>query len=194
MPSVRSSSRANLVKFFTDLNTPSRIVMKLVLALLALFAAGASAAPFASLPSSEDYGSETTAWRFASSLSPDATGTIELCYIEEGSAERVIGRVGVRPFRSSAPKRPELHLLFAKAESEGKKKVVLIVSYGIRSGAFIADLPALVTHPLAISGAPVASPTGDYALLGFGDRGVSVKPDGAMEAQGRLFLRYVGTP
>ncbi len=168
--------------------------MKLVLALLALFATSASAAPFASLPSSENYGPGTTVWRFSSALSQDATGTIELCYIEEGSAERVIARVGVRPFRSSDPKTPELHLLFAKAESEGKKKVVLIVRYGIGSGAFIADLPALVTHPLAISGAPVASPTGEYALLGFGDRGVSMKPDGTMEAQGRLFLRYVGTP
>jgi hypothetical protein len=159
-----------------------------------LFAASASAAPFASLPSSEDYGSETATWRFSSTLSPDATGTIELCYIEEGSAERVIGRVGVRPFRSSDPKKPELRLLFAKAESEGKKKVVLIVSYGIRSGAFIAEIPALVIHPLAICGTVAASPAGEYSLLGFGDRGVSMKPDGTMEgARGRLFLRYVGT-
>jgi hypothetical protein len=149
-------------------------------------------APFKPVSPDERYGVVSSSWRFASDLSQDADGTIELCYAEEGSAVRVLGRVEVRPFRSSDTKVPDLRILFAPAEVDGKRKIVLLVGYGIRSGVFIADVPSLTTHSLSISSTPHASASGEFTLLGFGDGAVTIKSDGSMVGvRGRLFFRYV---
>ena len=133
-------------------------------------------------------------WRFASSLSKEARGVIEFCYAEEGSAERVLGRLDVLPFQSSESKMPDLRILFTRAEVDGKKKVILLVGYAGRPGAFVVDVPGLTTHQLGISGAPQISPSGEITLLGFADGPISVKGDGMgilERLRGRLFFRYV---
>ncbi|HVT72000.1 MAG TPA: hypothetical protein VHD61_02610 [Lacunisphaera sp.] len=140
----------------------------------------------------EGYGIGSSAWRFASHLSRDATGVIELCYAEDGNAARVLGRVDVRPFRSSTEAMPDLRILFSKVEINGTRKVVLLVSYGLRSGAFVADIPGLTTHSLVSSGTPQENSSGEVALLGFGDGPVAIKADGTMAGlRGRLFFRYI---
>ena len=150
------------------------------------------AAPFTPVRPDEPFGVLSNTWRFASNLSQDATGTIEVCYAEAGATERVLGRVELRPFRSSDAKSPDLRILFTKAEVDGKQMVVLLVGYGIRSGVFIVEVRGLTTHSLAGVGAPLAGPTGEYNLLGFGDQGVRITRDGGMSGeQGRLFFRYV---
>jgi hypothetical protein len=155
----------------------------------------ASASPFTPLKPDEPYGVISKAWRFASSLSQDANGVIELCYAEAGGAERVLGRVDVRPFQSSSPTVPDLRILFTTAEIEGKKRLILLVGYGIRSGAFVADVPALTTHSLVFVGAPKPGPMNDLTLAVFGDGAVKFKPDGGMEGvRGRLYFRYVEKP
>jgi len=149
------------------------------------------AAPFKPVSPDEPYGVVSSTWRFASDLSKDASGVIELCYAEEGSAVRVLGSVGVRPFRSSDMKIPDLRILFTTAEFDGTKKVVLLVGYGLRSGVFIVDVPGLTTHSLVVSGTPQPSPSGEFTLLGFGDGAITIKPDGMIGVRGRLFFRYV---
>src|SRR5664280_759973 len=148
-------------------------------------------APFMPRAPDEGYGIGSTAWRFVSSLSKDASGVIELCYAEEGIPERILGRVDVRPFRSSEEKMPDLRILFTKAEVEGKKMVILLVSYGLRSGTFVADVPGLTTHSLSSTGTPGTSASGEVTLLGYGDGPVTVTPDGITGLRGRLFFRYV---
>lgn len=141
----------------------------------------------------EPYGVGTRSWRFASSLSQEATGAIEVCYVETGSAERVVGRVDVRPFRTSRTELPDLRILFATTEVDGRKRIVLIVGYGIRSGVFVVEVPGLTEHSL-VGGASIAGPSGEYNLLGWGDSGVTLLRDGRMTGErGRLFFRYVGT-
>lgn len=157
-----------------------------------VFAAVGFGASFTPRAPDEAYGIGTSAWRFASSLSKDSNGVIELCYAEEGSAERILGSVDVRPFRSAEEKMPDLRILFSKAEIEGKKKVILLVSYGLRSGTFVADVPGLTAHPLSFSGTPRESASGESTLLGHGDGPVTVKSDGDMVGlRRRLFFRYV---
>ncbi len=148
-------------------------------------------APFKPIGPDERYGVVSSSWRFASELSKDATGVIELCYAEEGSIVRVLGRVEVRPFDSSEAKMPDLRILFARAEIDGKKKIVLLVGYGLRSGVFVVDVPGLTSHSLAVAGAPEAGPSGEFTLLGFGDGSVAIKPDGMEGVRGRLFFRYI---
>jgi hypothetical protein len=151
-------------------------------------------APFTPRGSAESFNVETTAWRFASSLSKDALGTIEFCYAEQGIPERVVGRVDVRPFRSSAANAPELRILFTRAEVDGHKKVIVLMGYAGHPGAFVVDIPGLTTHPLGIAGSPHASPSGEITLLGFADGSISYKgEDLSLEGmRGRLFFRYVG--
>ena len=165
----------------------------LLRALLTLaFASVAFGGSFTPRAPDEAYGIGTSAWRFASSLSQESNGVIELCYAEEGSAEQVLGRVDVRPFRSSEQKMPDLRILFSKAEVDGKKKVILLVSYGLRSGTFVADVPTLLARSLSVSGTPGESASGEFTLLGYGDGPVTVKADGTMLGlRGRLFFRYV---
>jgi hypothetical protein len=86
---------------------------------------------------------------------------------------------------------PDLRILFTKAELDGKKMVVLLVGYGIRSGVFVVDVPGLTSHSLVGDGAPHASPSGEYTLMGFGDGAVTIKPDGTTNMRGRLFFRYI---
>lgn len=149
------------------------------------------ATPFKPVAPDERYGVISDTWRFASSLSHDATGMIEVCYAEVGSAERLLGRVELRPFQSSDAKSPDLRILFATAEVDGKKKVVLVVSCGIRAGIFMVDVPGLTTRSRVGIGAPVAGPTGEFNLLAVGD-GVKITRDGGMSGeQGRLFFRYI---
>lgn len=150
-----------------------------------------AAAPFMPRGPDEAYGVGSTAWRFAANLSQDASGVIELCYAEEGRAERVLGTVEVRPFRSSEAKMPDLRILFTKADIDGKKQVVLLVGFGLRSGTFVAEVPGLTSHSLAVAGTPSASPSGEFTLLGFGDGAVTVKRDGLVGCRGRLFFRFV---
>lgn len=161
------------------------------IALFFIATAMAVAAPFTPLGPDEAYGVGSTAWRFASSLSKDATGVIEICYAEEGSAERILGTVDVRPFRSSESKMPDLRILFTKTEIDGKEKVVLLVGYGIRAGAFVVDVPGLTSHSLSVAGTPLASSFGEFTLLGFGDGAVTIKRDGMTGVRGRLFFRYI---
>ena len=145
-------------------------------------------------PLEENLNVTTTMWRFASSLSKDANGVIEFCYAEEGSPERILGRLDVQPFRSSETKMPDLRILFTRTEVEGKKKVILLVGYAGRPGTFVVDVPGLTAHQLEISGTPQANPSGEITLLGFADGPVSVKDDGMgmLEGlRGRLFFRYV---
>lgn len=167
--------------------------MKLFLYSLLTFvmASVASAAPFKPLEPDEAYGVGSTAWRFASTLSKDAVGVIEICYAEEGSPEQVIGRVDVRPFRSSASKMPDLRVLFTKAKLDGSDRVVLIVGYGIRSDTFVVEIPGLTSHSLSIAGSPHGNSAGEYTLLGFGSGGVMIKADGMEGVKGRLFFRYI---
>jgi hypothetical protein len=164
------------------------------LALLILTSLGASGAPFTPRGQDEPYGVGTTAWRFASTLPQEAAGVIELCYVEDGSAERILGRVDVRPFRSSSSEIPNLRILFSKAEVDGKPRVVLIVGYGIRSGTFVVEEPNLTSHSLAIAGSPAAGPSGEYSLVAYGDR-VSITREGQFSGhKGRLFFRFIGKP
>lgn len=155
------------------------------------------AAPFKPVapdePYGEAYGVGTRSWRFASSLSHDAAGTIEVCYAEAGSAERVLGRVEVRPYRSSRTEAPDLRILFAKGEVSARPHVVLVAGYGNRSGVFIVEVPGLTNHSL-VGGTSLAGPAGEYNLLGWGDGPVRIAQDGGMSGErGRLFFRYVGT-
>jgi hypothetical protein len=160
--------------------------------LLVLIATAAfAAAPFTPLQPDEGYGVPSTAWRFASSLSKDATGVIEICYGEEGSTERVLGTVDVRPFLSSESKSPDLRILFTRTTLEGKEMVVLLVGYGIRAGVFVVDVPGLTSHSLAVAGTPLAGASGEFTLLGFGDGPVAIKRDGMTGVRGRLFFRYI---
>ena len=172
--------------------------MKLPLRCLVTFglATAAFGAPFTPRQPEENFNATTNAWRFASSLSKEATGVIEFCYAENGSAEQVLGRVDIRPFQSSGPTAPDLRILFSRAEIEGHKKVVLLVGYGLRPGLFVVDVPGLTTHSLSISGAPQANPSGEVTLLGFSEGPVSVAGDGKgmLEGlRGRLYFRYVGS-
>jgi hypothetical protein len=169
--------------------------MKPCLCIPLFFAAAVAviAAPFTPRGMDEAYGVGCTAWRFVSHLPQDASGRIEICYAEEGSAARVLGTVEVRPFRSSEAKMPDLRILFTKAEIAGKPQVVLLVGYGIRSGAFVADVPALTSHSLAV-GSPQASPAGEFTLLGFGDGAVTITRDGMTGLRGRLYFRYREKP
>lgn len=107
---------------------PPRISL-LTLSLFVLLAVCASAAPFTPRGSDSPppYGVGSTAWRFTSTLPQDATGVIELCYAEEGSAERILGRVDVRPFHSSSTEIPDVRILFTKTEVDGKPRLVLLV-------------------------------------------------------------------
>lgn len=160
------------------------------------FTSAMFAAPFKPVtpdePYGEAYGVGTRSWRFASSLSHDATGTIEFFYVENGSAERMLGGVDVRPFQSSRTEAPDLRILFAKTEVDGRPRVVLLIGYGIRSGVFVAEVPGLTGHSL-VSGASLAGPSGEYNLLGWGDGPVRLARDGGMSGErGRLFFRYVG--
>lgn len=55
----------------------------------------------------------------------------------------------------------------------------------------MVDVPNLANHSLAISRLPATNPSGEYSLLGYGDR-VSIKRDGTMSGhKGRLFFRYI---
>jgi hypothetical protein len=165
----------------------------IILLFFALSSAIASAMPFSPLPPGETYFG-TSNWRFASSLTSDDTGRIEICYAEDGSPVQILGSVAIYPFRSSEAKMPDLRILFAKATVQSAKKVILIVSYGIRSGVFVVDVPGLTSHSLVSSGTPHPDQNGEITLLGFGHGGVTIKPDGIVSGiQGRLFIRYIGS-
>jgi len=167
--------------------------MKIFFSILFLLSAASAAAasnPFSPLPPDEAYGVGTVTWRFASALLKEASGSIEIGYAEEGATERILGRVEVRPFRSSEKKMPDLRILFAKADVAGSKQVVLIVGYGLRSGTFVADVPGLTTHSLSIAGAPWPDSNGDISLLGYGDGPIIFGQNGMTGEKGRLFLRY----
>ena len=165
----------------------------LLYAVFTLAVASASlGASFTPRAPDEAYGLRTSAWRFASSLSKDSRGSIDLCYSEEGGVERILGSVDVRPFRSSEEMMPDLRILFSKVEVDGKKMVMVLVSYGLRSGAFVTEIPALTAHSLCVSGMPTESAEGEVTLLGYGAGPETVKPDGSMVGlRGRLFFRYV---
>jgi len=151
----------------------------------------ASAAPFTALPLDEAYGVGTTAWRLASHLSRDATGTIELCYVENAGAVQVLGRVGVRPFTSSTAGMPDLRILFTRTQVNGTAKVVVVVGYGIRSGCFVVDAPELTAHSLFIEGTPEANPAGEYNLVLAHKGNTMTYATRVQDAAGRLYFRYI---
>src|SRR6187402_3615139 len=113
--------------------------MKALISICLLFASAiwCAATPFSPVPADNVFGVGVTAWRFSSSLSADATGSIEVVLKPVSAPERVIGRIGVRPFESSEPKIPDMHVLFSTAKVDGRDRVVLIIGYGIRSGTFV---------------------------------------------------------
>ena len=151
----------------------------------------ASASPFTALPLDESYGVGTTAWRLASRLTKDATGTIELCYVEKAGPVQVVGRVGVRPFTSSTAGMPDLRILFTKTQVNGTAKMVLIVGYGIRSGCFVVDAPELTSQSLFVEGSPEADPEGEYTLV-LSHAGDSMNyATRVKDAAGRLYFRYI---
>lgn len=158
---------------------------------LLLATSGAIGAPFTARAMDEKYGVGTIAWRLASNLTRDATGSIELCYVER-DAPRVLGRVGLRPFTSTEPGMPDLRILFSKADVNGSPHVVLIVGYGIRSGTFVLPVPGLTTHSLTVISQPTANERGEYTLLGFTESG-NVRYENGEPAglDGRLFFRFV---
>lgn len=148
--------------------------------------------PFKPLPSEQSYGVTSATWCFASSLSKEATGIIELCYIEEGGKEQILGRVIVRPFRSSDEKMPDLRILYTTAEIDSRKMVVLVVGYGMRSGCFVVAVPGLTSHSLVFAGQPSPDSKDEITLSGYGEGGVGMSADGMLTGvKGRLYFRYV---
>ncbi len=149
-----------------------------------------NAAPFSPLMPENHYGVMASNWRFASSLSADATGTIEFVVITANGPERIVGRVEVRPFQSSESKIPDLHVLLTTAVVAGRKQAVLIAGYGIRSGAFVVDDADLTTKSRIVDGTPATDAKGEHALLVFG--GDSMNLSSGEGITGRLLLRYRG--
>ena len=146
------------------------------------------ATPFSAVPAADDFGVGVTAWRFASSLSADATGTIEVVFTPVNGSERVIGRIGVRPFESSESKIPDVHVLFSTAKVDGRSHVVLIIGYGIRSGTFVVDDPDLTSKSRVADGLPAANSAGEHCLLTLGENSMNfVSGEGVV---GHLILRY----
>jgi len=150
----------------------------------------ASESPFTPLPPGDGYGFNGMAWRFASKLTAESSGVIEVCYEEVGAPTRTLVRLPLSPYYSSDTNSPELRVLLTKVQDGQTKKIVILIACGLRSATFVAEVPGLTSHSLVGNGGPIANGSGEISLLAFGES-VGSSRDGFTEARGRLYLRYL---